>query len=977
MRQQPQLPGPLSALTLASLALLGGCLGGGSSEPEAPVLPASVTVSGVVADGPLQGATACYDLNDNLACDEGEPRSAASDAAGRYAIDVRNEAAGQHAVVVVVPAAAVDTATGAAVGAEITLRAPATGAAGAQAVFVSALTDAVVDAMATDGLSRADATAQVQQALGLAVSPLADFTATGGDAAAALAARALTSLTVATTQLAERQSVPAAQAKALVAMVTRAHLAEVATALADSSAADPAARVAAAVAAVHASLNLNDSTVAAAAQSVASPAGVPDAPGPFVSVRRFTYTSAGDYSYTLFTGDSSATDAAGEFVADEQRKTVSAGVDQPFNRNQLYWTGSGWHNCAARWRVSTHVKQDLATGRQTSVYCGGLRAASQVSTQDIGGRTLREVVAQIRAYPLPDHVGTHTDAVGLPVNWGPDPALLAAEASFPAGARLSTRQTRVDVGGTDRIELASKSNVRWPDGVYRQATTLTQYSGMAGNLASAAVVPGNGNTVYVADLPLADQPDGSLEAFKRYRAGFDVAALKLRFYRCDVRKTDQAALNCATVADGTLAISSQGDARLMRVASGYPAELRQRLQQQRFWAERSGTVFRGNTDRERLRSDQRLNGPAWTALREALGLPAPEVVAKPADKGPFLVLRSFSYTDAANYDWRAFVGDSSMPDANGYVLAREDRRILAQGVLQPKDANRLYWTGSDWYQCGVDPDSGSLNNSVAPYDGYYCRGYVDEVVSETALTVAGRRMADVVNDIRAYGGIDLGRTYSRWGPNPAQVPALASVLFPVGAEMSYRGSRRTATPLALAVGAGDQVRVTPPGYTNEPFETWPMAGSLDAIVAAYPGNLKGGPLNGAASLWVWGYQEAQPAGSQYTSQMEIRVAFDPNGQKARFSRNNRSASTGFTTNHQVVLDTTYTVQTVGGLRLLRFAALPDGFADRFGFERLYGERNGGVWYAFKDTVPASTMWSIRLNAPAARALATTLGISVD
>ncbi len=104
------------------------------------------------------------------------------------------------------------------------------------------------------------------------------------------------------------------------------------------------------------------------------------------------------------------------------------------------------------------------------------------------------------------------------------------------------------------------------------------------------------------------------------------------------------------------------------------------------------------------------------------------------------------------------------------------------------------------------------------------------------------------------------------------------------------------------------------------------------------------------------------------------MAFDAHGQKARFYQNNRATSTGFTTNYVKLLDTTYTVETLGGLRLLKFAAMPEGFEQRFGFVRLFSERNGGVWYAFKDEVRSTPDGSIRLNGEAAAALRQAVGI---
>ena len=958
---------PAFPLSLITVALLAAC-GSGSDEP------AMATISGVVADGALQGATVCYDINDNLGCDTGEPVSAATDANGNYTLSVQESESGRHALVANVPASAIDKDTGVAIGAALTLKSPATGSSGTQEVFVSALTTAVVDIAQDSGKSVADAVAQVKASLNLAGSPLADFTAANGPADAALAARALSAVVIETTKLAAAGGLSGAQTAALLKTTSTSQLDLLASTLANSSGANAAAKAAEAVAALHGALNLSAATVMAVAEQLSKPAGAADAAGPFVSLRRFAYTDANHYSYTIFTGDSSQTDANGEFVANELRKTQSAGADLPFNRNQLYWTGSDWHSCALQWQVISRIKPGTATTPQTSRYCAASRAESKVVWDDVSGKTLREVVAQIRAYPLADGVGAHTDAVsGLPVNWGPAPDLLPADAVFPAGSKTATRSTRADIGGVDRIELTNKSSVRWPDGVYRQATTLEQYGGMPGDLLDAAVLPSNANTVFVSDLTLAEQPDATLEKSARYRAGFDIAAMKVRFYRCDLRKADQAALNCATASDGSLAISTQGGLRLMKVATGYPAELTARLSQQRFWAEAGGTVLRGLRDFERTRYDQRLNSVAWAALRTALAIPAHTDPVAPATSGPFSLLRNFSFTDLNNHSLRLFDGDNSLLDGNGYFMANELRQTVAGGVLQPLARNRLYWTGTEWYACPDDGLAIITANSKAPFNSTYCKTYLDDRFSSTELTLAGRLMSDVVNDIRAYGSTDFGIAYNGWGPTPSAHPQLANTRFPAGAALEYRGQMRRATPIALATDAASQVRVAP-ADASVPFNTWPHAASLDEVIAKYPGDLIGSNLNGSTAIFVHGYNLAAAPSALYTNRIEIRVAFDASGQKARFFQNNRLVSNGFTSNYVKLLDTPYTIDTLNGVRVLSFAAMPDGFEASYHFQRLFAERAGSVWYGFKDSVPATPQWSIRLNGAAHAALRTALGL---
>jgi len=959
-----------AAAAAAVLALLGAC-NDGNDEPQ-------VAIGGLVVDGALQGATVCYDLNDNAACDSDEP-SATTDAAGRYQFDVAEARAGQHAVIVQVPATAIDADTGAAVGAAFTLKAPASGSGGAQRVFVSPLSTAVAHIAQDSDKTVAEAAAQVQASLNLAISPLADFTASSvaADAAAAasLAARALGQVTIQTTKLATAANVPAASVAALVRQATTTQLDTLAATLADNPDSPVVARIAQAATAVQEELNLTPATVQAVAQQAVQPSVAADAPGLFVSLRRFAYTDANNYSYTLFTGDSSVRDAQGAFVANEVRKTQSAGADLPFIRNQVYWTGSAWVGCETQWQVSTNIKAATAVSPQTGLYCGASRSETRIVWQDIAGRTLREVIAQIRAYPLGDTPAAHTDPVsGRPVNWGPEPALLPAASTFPAGAKLQVRTQLADLGGVDRIETTTKSSVRWPDGVFRQATSLEQYGGMPGNLVDASVVPANANTVFVFDLPLATQPDTTLEAFKRWRAGFDIANLRVRFYQCDVRKSDQAALNCVSGGDGRLAISTQGGVRLMRVASGWPAVLTARLNQQRFWAEYAGTVMRGVRDLQRTRYEQRLNAPAWEALRTALNIPAHTAATAPAGPGPGAQLRNFSYTDANNYSYRRFDGDDSAVDAAGYYGITDTRKTVSGGVVQPFVRNRSYWTGTAWYDC---PDSGPevlVARAAAPFDSVYCKTYIDQRTQRLAVSIGGRFMADVVNDIRSYASTDYGDPYNDWGPVASAHPQLASTRFPAGATMDYRAFVRTATPWAIAVTpATDQVRLAPSPTSTAAFATWPFATTLEDVVAKYPGSLVGTTLNGNTALQVHSYT-ATPPSTLYTNRVEIRVAFDASGSKARFTQNNRLASNGNTANHVTLLDTTYTVETLGSVRLLKFAAMPAGFEGSYYFQRAFAERNGAVWYAFKDSIPTTPTWSIRLNKPAMDALFQTLGI---
>jgi hypothetical protein len=125
MKSIPQRSLSFAAAAAAAALVLSGC-GGGDDDP-APVVvvpPATATVSGVVLDGTLAGATVCLDLNDNRACDAGEP-STTTDANGKYTLTaVATDISLKAVLAVAVPTTTTDSDYGP-VGAGFTLAAPA------------------------------------------------------------------------------------------------------------------------------------------------------------------------------------------------------------------------------------------------------------------------------------------------------------------------------------------------------------------------------------------------------------------------------------------------------------------------------------------------------------------------------------------------------------------------------------------------------------------------------------------------------------------------------------------------------------------------------------------------------------------------------------------------------------------------------------------------------------------------------------
>lgn len=175
----------MSGIAAATLLALAGC-GGGASAPE----QSGIQLSGVVIDGPIQGAVVFLDLNNNHALDSDEPVSSPTNAAGAFnlvAARLTQTQAATAMLVTHVPSTALDSDDGgltlAAAGRNgFVLMSPASayvGSAGTpMPAVLSPLTTLVAGEMAFNGLSLADAKVAVQARLALQGKDLmSDFVA--------------------------------------------------------------------------------------------------------------------------------------------------------------------------------------------------------------------------------------------------------------------------------------------------------------------------------------------------------------------------------------------------------------------------------------------------------------------------------------------------------------------------------------------------------------------------------------------------------------------------------------------------------------------------------------------------------------------------------------------------------------------------------------------------------------------------------
>jgi trimeric autotransporter adhesin len=482
-RHQPLSRRP-SAITLAALAsmagLLSACGGGGGAgtpaEPELPpasITPPTVAISGTVADGPLAGVLVCYDLNNNGKCDSEDPRAEPTDADGRYSLSVNASEAGKHAVIAEVSATAVDKDTGTAVGTAFTLMSPASGEAGAHAVFVSPLTSLVQVQIDATGSTLAAATSFVQAQAGLGVSPLLDFTATASpvDDAAVKQAASVARLAMAT-WLAQQEAVSsvvgsadlsgaivtALDARGAVARSVLGQLPAVAISAADSglgAITDLAARrqaLASAAADIVANQGGLTPAAALAAIGVAKlPADAStDAPAAGGSMPAFRFADTDNWFFRAFlsTAEDNTPDAQGGTRFYDMRSQRSAGVTTRWGfsasadrEGDLHWNGSAWVGCPLGTRSKSSVRD--AQGRGTTDFCDGFELnISTRASQDIAGKTMRSVTETIRSFPGAQAGVAYAD-------WGPRDLALLGEATFPPGSQLryhTTLPTRTAFG---------------------------------------------------------------------------------------------------------------------------------------------------------------------------------------------------------------------------------------------------------------------------------------------------------------------------------------------------------------------------------------------------------------------------------------------------------------------------------------------------------------------------------------------------
>jgi hypothetical protein len=375
-----------------------------------------------------------------------------------------------------------------------------------------------------------------------------------------------------------------------------------------------------------------------------------------------------------------------------------------------------------------------------------------------------------------------------------------------------------------------------------------------------------------------------------------------------------------------------------------------------------------------------------------------EAEAPAAATGPGASLRWFSYSDAGNWYFRLYesTAQQNVPDADGNRHFSEKRKRAVNGNVEVWGSvtsftrTDLYWTGSAWFACPTDYEHpGTPWDSQGTSTSNYCSAW-KSTSRRHSRDIAGAKLSDVVREIRAYPLHDNEGSFPSWGPDPDD-PKLANLTFPSGSKLWFYSGADISNPAAYRPGdlllafnadvangvTAECNKVTTSNFAN--FQVQPA--TLEAMVAAsgakpcvYTPNADTGPRN----EW-WSNSTvsigtiAGPASSNpyYQSNRSVRIGFG-SGQSVTFYDCAIRTQGGSVRNCDAIGSGTYSIETLGDARVMRFANVPAAAAP-LTYSRLFVERGGKVYYGYRTKLRVSNQ--VRPNMEATDALFAPLGIT--
>lgn len=371
-------------------------------------------------------------------------------------------------------------------------------------------------------------------------------------------------------------------------------------------------------------------------------------------------------------------------------------------------------------------------------------------------------------------------------------------------------------------------------------------------------------------------------------------------------------------------------------------------------------------------------------------------------------LRWFSYTDAQNYDYRQFKASAAqnivVDGKRQFTEYREQSRGSAGTVrsyqqwgegLNNWARNQVIWTGTEWFDCPTDTvheatpwDANGVSSST------YCKAYKSSN-RRAVRDIAGIKMADMVQEIRAYALADTEGRFNAWGPDPVLHADKLTGTFPTGATLYYYAGADTAQPdrynttlnndlyipYISAVVKGGKAACDKVSSSNfAQFQT--SAKTLEDMIAAttgtpcvYQPNAVTGEANefwsqSTINLGDVANAFVSSSGNFKSGVKDLRVSFAA-GNLANYWLCLRRSSDNSPRNCSAAGSGSYRIESLGDARVLRLSGEPK-VADTLSFVRTMVERGGKVWYGSRGRL--TTNHQLRLNNVASDALFAALGM---
>ena len=319
-------------------------------------------------------------------------------------------------------------------------------------------------------------------------------------------------------------------------------------------------------------------------------------------------------------------------------------------------------------------------------------------------------------------------------------------------------------------------------------------------------------------------------------------------------------------------------------------------------------------------------------------------------------LSNLTYADAKNYNFRVNNISDKAAGVSG-TLFEDKRTRVADGVNVDRTAAlypSVYLTSTGWQRC--DGTTQHTGTTGSPSRSNFCNAALS-VGFSVRKSIADQLMGDV---LQAMQSAPASNVINSGASNAALLAAVGSTTFPTGSDTRLRSSVDLSQPIFI-------------NNTNNDARPQSEATTLDQLIVAKP----------AARVVLATSSGSLSLGVSTSNLRNLRVAFtgttNPTSGTVQFYDCDLNAAGDVVSNCTATQTGTYNIETVNGVRIMRFAGHAAATASTQ--ENLYAEVKGSATgdYVFRarQAKPAQALATTdanRLNNVAWAALKSKLGI---